>query len=180
MQCKRGTVAWLRRKTKRNHTQYPSSLVEDWSARQVSEIGKGENRIVLDWFTQVTHDWNGVERNGVSESTNLHWTSDWMLREMLRTMLRSMLQYARNKSFTLFEYSHIVHHGRGCLPTTYTKGEGQRSNTEGATRGPTSRLFEGGMVIESGLERHQRSEYELPPNPFSNLSTWSLLVADTY
>jgi hypothetical protein len=64
--------------------------VEDRSARQVSETGKGENRIVLDWFSQVTHEWIGV-----SESVKLHWTSGWMLREML--------QYARSRSFT-FSY----------------------------------------------------------------------------
>ena len=98
-QCKRGTVTWLLRKTKWNHTQYPPSLVEVRSARQVSEIENGENRIVLNWFTQVTHDWNGVEWNGVSESAKLQWTSDWMVREMLHTML----QYARHRSFT-FSY----------------------------------------------------------------------------
>jgi hypothetical protein len=95
-QCKKERLHGVRRKTKRNHTQYLASLVEDRSARQVSETGKGENRIVLDWFAQVTHDWNNIEWNGVSESAKLHWTSDWMLREVLRTML----QYVRDRSFT--------------------------------------------------------------------------------
>jgi hypothetical protein len=92
-------------------------FVEDRSARQVSETGKGENRIVLDWFSQVTHDWNGVEWNGVSESVKLHWTSDWMLREMLRTML----QYARHRSFTfstcpmMRPASHLIHGNKAVL-----------------------------------------------------------------
>jgi hypothetical protein len=84
----RARFQWKVKKSK--HT-YLGSLVEDRSARQVSETGKRENRIVLDWFSQVTHEWNGV-----SESAKLHWTSGWILRETLRTML----QYVRRRSFT--------------------------------------------------------------------------------
>jgi hypothetical protein len=46
--------------------------VEDRSSRQVSETGKGENWIVLDWFTQVTGmESNGMESRSLPNSTGL-------------------------------------------------------------------------------------------------------------
>jgi hypothetical protein len=74
---------------------------------------------------------------------------------------------------SLFISSHIVHGAHWCLPTTHIKGGGQRSNTQEATRGPTSWLSSEGETVKW-------ADRVLLSNPFSNISTRCMLLTNAY